>query len=99
MKCRFITQCRRATFSDNQDLFKDVRLDRHLKVIPNPGWHVKVTDDGEFYRVDDVFYDATPGDEMVEILLEPITEASLRPWAEMQRQGWQLGTCNEEENE
>ncbi|ULQ48360.1 hypothetical protein JN531_017150 (plasmid) [Flagellatimonas centrodinii] len=71
---------------------EDICIDVELPAVPQIGILLKVTSDGEFVRVDDVYMDLSEdGDGLLVFLkdAEPGTP-DFRPWAELKAQGWRL---------
>lgn len=63
-----------------------------LPFVPAVGTLLKLTREGDYLKVADVTLDVSPGGQGLLIgLEEPEEDSELRPWAEMQAQGWMAG--------
>lgn len=63
-----------------------------LPFVPAVGTMLKLTEQGDFIKINDVMLDISPGgDGLLVGLEEPQHDGELRPWSEMKAQGWKIG--------
>lgn len=68
---------------------EDICISVSLPFMPQPAMTLKVTPEGEFYRVDEVFWDISHPDEVTVFLEEPKSD-DMEPWDRMHEQGWRI---------
>lgn len=88
MKARIDYYCQPKTKTAEYES-ENIHLVVELPFIPAVGTMLKLTNDGDFIRVNDVMLDITKGGEGLCIGLEE--PDILDPWLSMRSQGWQLG--------
>jgi hypothetical protein len=68
---------------------EDIRITVFLPFMPARGLDLKVTPEGDFYTVEDVFWDISAPDE-VEVFFREPEEGELAQWESMREQGWRI---------
>lgn len=73
---------------DAQHEAEDIRLTVFLPFMPTAGMKLKVTPDGDYLKVAEVFWDISSPDEVEVVFEEPLD--LLPEWEQMKEQGWRI---------
>lgn len=90
MKARVQYVCQPKSKRANYDA-EDIVLDVTLPFLPPIGSKLKLTKNGDYLKVDDIYLDFVGDEEKIVIFIEEPDELdALRPWKEMKAEGWRL---------
>lgn len=68
-----------------------IYLDVELPFLPPVGTFIKVTPNGDYLKVADVYLDLEPEGEGLAIGMEEPEEYAIRPFKDMKSEGWKIG--------
>jgi len=90
MKARVDYFCKPAKKNANYEC-ESIYMEVELPFVPAVGTMLKLTEEGDFVKINDVMLDISPGGHGLLVgLEEPEHVGELRPWSEMKAQGWKL---------